>query len=67
MAKLDKQKGYGTIIGDTDGKCFEQFGKYFDVDGNEILAKGAKPAPEVKVDAKQEAPKTAVSNQIAAQ
>lgn len=36
MAKLDKSKDYGTIVGDSLGRCFEQGGKYFDAEGAEV-------------------------------
>lgn len=29
MSRLDKSKPYGTIMGDTEGRAFEQDGKFF--------------------------------------
>jgi len=34
--KLDKSKSYGLIIGATDGSMYDQNGKIFDRDGNQL-------------------------------
>lgn len=66
MATLDKAKSYGVIVGDNEGRCFEQGGKYFDSDGSEHGVAKPKPAKaEAKTEAKT-AP-AAVEAQLAAQ
>lgn len=32
---LDKQKPYGTVHGDDEGRCFIQDGVYYDIQGRE--------------------------------
>jgi hypothetical protein len=43
--KLDKTKPYGEIFNDTQGRCFEQGGNYFDGLGNLV---GTPKAPKPK-------------------
>ena len=42
MAKLDRNRDFGTISTNPDGRCYEQDGHYFDSNGDEI---GGQPAP----------------------
>lgn len=37
--KLDKSKPYGEVINDSQGRRYEQGGRYFDATGNEIVDK----------------------------
>ena len=73
MTTLNRQKPYGEIIGDTQGRKYEQDGKYFGANGDEVVdkskqaapAKPAAPAPPKPVVA---APvKSAVDEQLAKQ
>ena len=54
MKTLDKQKPYGTVHGDEEGRCFMQDGVYFDAAGNECapLADDTEPAEAVKAKKK---------------
>lgn len=65
MAKLDRQKDFGIITGDESSpkKLYEQGGKYFDAEGDEIGAPKAVDQKTLSVPA----PKTAVDDQIAKQ
>jgi hypothetical protein len=47
MAQLDRKRSYGTVNGDGALHAFEQDGKLFDANGEEISRKAAtqKPAP----------------------
>lgn len=62
MAKLDKSKDYGTIMGSDKGQCFEQAGVIFDADGVEWVDPAAVVANDLaaaeakaKADAEAEA------------
>ena len=37
--KLDKSKPYGEIVNDSQGRAYEQGGRYFDPSGNEVVEK----------------------------
>jgi hypothetical protein len=37
--KLDKSKPYGLIVNDSQGRAYEQGGRYFDLAGNEVVDK----------------------------
>lgn len=45
MIKLDRKRPYGEIIGSTDGSKYDQDGRIFDVDGNEIIQEQEKRKP----------------------
>lgn len=65
MAKLDRQKDFGIITGDESSpkKLYEQGGKYFDAESEEIGAVKVAESKTLSVPA----PKTAVDDQIAKQ
>lgn len=42
---LDKQKPFGTVHGDDEGRCFTQDGVYFDAAGNECKPQVDEPQP----------------------
>lgn len=54
MADLDKNKGFGIIYGDEDGRCFEQDGKFFDSQGKEITTEKQKRGFQKRGDAEDE-------------
>jgi len=48
MKTLDRQKSFGTINGDTEGRFYVQDGVYFDSCDREIKEGGAKAPAETK-------------------
>lgn len=73
MATLNRQKSYGEIVGDLQGRKYEQDGKYFGTNGEEIVDKSkqaapAKPAaPVAPKPAVDPAAKSLVDDQLAKQ
>lgn len=56
MKTLDRQKSYGTIHGDTEGRVYEQDGAIFDAEGNEwqsLAPPIPEPTPQVDDPAKK--------------
>lgn len=62
MKTLDKTQPYGQIVGDDQGRFFEQDGLYFHGDGSEWID----PAADAVVKAKVERAKTAAVKAVKA-
>jgi hypothetical protein len=48
MADLDRNKAYGQVVNDTEGRFYEQDGAFFTADGKPWVAQDAAPAPKAK-------------------
>lgn len=69
MSRLDKSQPYGTIMGDTEGRAFEQDGKFFGPDEKAIVSDAPADKPKTRKAAiVSDAPADpAVDAQLAAQ
>lgn len=70
-AKLDKSRDYGTITGDVYGRAYEQDGKTFSQDGDEVIVTNsmrlAQVAKEAEAAAESGDDKDAVIARLSAQ